>query len=95
MAKDSGGALRQHYKLATGASLQGSAPGPTPGFAKGGRVMKAAVPSKMGNTVKGFTNGIPTSGAKNIGTVKTTTNAKGRDPRGFDLHGPGGKKRNV
>lgn len=92
MSKDSG-ALRQHYKLATGASLQGSAPGPNPGFAKGGRVMKAAVPAKMG--AKGFTAGIPTSAAKNVGTVKATNNVKGRDPRGFDLHGPGGKKRNV
>lgn len=91
MAKDSGGALRQHYKLATGSGLQGSAPGPQPGFSRGGMAIKSggskAPKYAKGGVVKGFTPGIPTRGAKNVGTVNTTSNVKGADPKGFKIHG--------
>jgi hypothetical protein len=91
MATESG--LRQHYKLAIGQGLQGAASGPgnrTGKYARGGKV---SVPGKLG--IKGYTKGVPTSAAKNVGTVKTTTVSRGSKARGFDVHGPGGKNRNV
>jgi hypothetical protein len=92
MATESG--LRQHYKLATGQGLQGAASGPgnrTGKYAHGGKVR---VPGKLG--VKGYTKGVPTRGAKNVGTVRTTTVTRvASKVPGFDVSGPGGKNRNI
>lgn len=77
--KTPSGPTRLGYRMATGQGLPSTdtSTKTTPKFARGGL-------AKAGS----FKQGVVTTAAKSVGTVKTTSNIKGHDPKGFKLHAP-------